>query len=68
MPTKVEQQLPDGVSALIALARVAHRDGDRQLEQSATDKLAREYGIGLCFKCTESVERDLRRTGKRHNG
>jgi hypothetical protein len=56
-----ENALPDGAASLIALARVAHRDGNRTLERAAADKLARDYGISLCFTCSESVERDLRR-------
>jgi hypothetical protein len=51
---------------LIAVARVAHRDGDRALEQAAVDKLLRDYGIEVRFPCVESVTRDLRRAGKRH--
>ena len=63
MPEKIQRKLPDGASALIALARVAHRDGDRRLERSAVEKLAREYGIEVRFPCVESVDRDLRRAG-----
>lgn len=63
MPTTVENELPEGASALIALARVAHRDGNRQLEQVAVDKLARDYGIGISFQCVQSVNRDLQRKG-----
>ena len=62
MPTPIENDLPDGASALIALARVAHRDGKRGLEQAAVDKLSRDYGIEIRFPCVESVDRDLRRT------
>jgi len=58
----VERKLPEGASALIALARVAHHDGDRQLERSVMDRLARDYGIQVNFTCEQSVERDLRRT------
>lgn len=58
-----EPALPNGASSLIALARVAHRDGNRQLEQSAVDKLIRNYGIAVQFPCEESVEHDLRRAG-----
>ncbi len=61
MPTSTKNDLPEGASALIALARVAHRDGSRQLEQSARDKLARDYGIEVGFTCAESVDRDLHR-------
>ncbi len=56
-----EQELPNGASSLIAVARVAHRDGNRALERAATDKLAKECGIEIRFTCIESVERDLRR-------
>ncbi len=60
MPTTSEK-LPDGATTLIAVARVAHRDGDRKLERSALDKLAREYGMTVNFTCEESVARDLAR-------
>jgi hypothetical protein len=59
--SKTEADLPDGAAALIALARVAHRDGDRSLEKAAADKLSRDHGIVVRFTCVESVERDLRR-------
>lgn len=60
-----ENKLPDGATALIALARVAHRDGNRPLEQSVRDKLAREYGLTLGFTCSESVDRELQAGGRR---
>jgi hypothetical protein len=59
MTANIKHELPEGASALIALARVSHRDGNRKLEQAAADKLAREYGIDVRFTCVESVERDL---------
>ena len=62
-----EESLPDGVSVLIALARVAHHDGDRQLEQAAKDKLAREYGLTVGFVCEQSVDRDIQRAGGRRD-
>ena len=62
MTTSTEYELPEGASALIALARVSHRDGNRRLEQAAAEKLAREYGINVRFTCVESVDRDLHRT------
>jgi hypothetical protein len=61
MPAKRKHDLPDGAAALIALARVAHRDGDRMLERAAVDKLSHDYGIEVRFSCVESVDRDLRR-------
>jgi hypothetical protein len=64
VPAKAKHELPDGASALIAVARVAHRDGDRRLEQAAVDKLLRDYGIQVSFTCVESVARDLRRAGE----
>ena len=60
MANKTENTLPAGATALIALARVSHRNGERQVEKSALDKLTREFGIDLHFPCTESVDRDLR--------
>ena len=57
MADKIE--LPDGASALIALARVAHRDGNRDLELAATDRLIRDYGIQVSFPCCQSVGRDI---------
>ncbi len=63
MPQQTDQQLPEGANALIALARVAHRDGSRSVEQSAVDRLARDYGIGLHFNCSESVDRELGEIG-----
>ncbi len=67
MPTaSAKNDLPEGVSALIALVRVAHRDGNRPLEQSARDRLARDYGMSINFPCVESVDRDLRRTEGSH--
>ena len=65
MPTSTKNDLPEGASALIALARVAHREGDRPLEQSARDRLARDYGMSVNFKCVESVDQDLRRAKER---
>ena len=65
MATKTKPELPSDASALIALARVAHRNGDRKLEQSALGKLARDYGIDVRFPCCESVARDLHRAGKK---
>lgn len=62
MSSTVNHDLPDGASTLIALARIAHREGNRSLEQSALDKLAREYGINVRFTCVESVDRDLERS------
>ena len=62
-----DNNLPAGASALIGLARVAHRDGDRQLEQSVINKLAQEYGLTVGFKCVESVERDLHRAEPSHD-
>ena len=59
MPQNLQPNLPDGASALLALARVAHHDGNRRLEQAAADQLARDYGIVVKFACVESVERDL---------
>ena len=66
MPT-TKNRLPDGPTALIALARVAHHDGNRRLEQSVRDKLAREFGLTLGFTCVESVDRELQAEG-RSNG
>lgn len=60
----VKSDLPDGAAALIALARVAHYEGNRQLERSAVDKLVQNYGIAVRFNCVESVDRDLHRTGE----
>ena len=57
--------LPHGASSLIALARWAHRDGNRGLEKAATDKLAIDYGIRIGFPCCESVDEDLERAGRR---
>jgi hypothetical protein len=65
MPVKTAPELPEGASALIALARVAHRDGNRQLERAAVDKLSRDYGIEVRFPCVESVDRDLRRSAEK---
>jgi len=63
-----EPALPNGASSLIALARVAHRDGNRQLEQAVLNKLACEYGLTVGFKCMEAVERDLHQTeGRRRD-
>jgi hypothetical protein len=62
MPEKVEHELPDGALTLIALARAAHRDGNRRLEQAAVNKLSHDYGIEVRFPCVESVDRDLHRT------
>ena len=59
METSDECELPESAFKLIALARVAHRDGNRQLEEAAVDKLACNYGIAIYFSCVESVERDL---------
>jgi len=59
MPTTAERELPDGASSLIALARVAHKDGDRELEQATLDRLSRDYGMRVSFSCCESVDRDL---------
>ncbi len=61
MPAKREHDLPDGAAALIALARIAHRDGDQELERATADKLSHDYGIEVRFPCAESVDRDLRR-------
>lgn len=61
--TTIVEKLPDGATALIALVRVAHRDGNRRLEESVQSKLSREYGIELHFPCVESVERDLQWAG-----
>jgi hypothetical protein len=55
-----EIQLPDGASSLIALARIAHRDGNQELQRAAVDKLSRDFGIRVQFTCVESVERDLK--------
>ncbi len=41
--------LADGATSLIALARVAHREGNRRLEQAALDKLARIRAFGFVF-------------------
>lgn len=62
------EQLPDSVTSLICLARVAHTSGDRRLERAALDKLAREYGIRLEFVCVESAERDMERGKGASNG
>jgi len=59
------QKLPDGAIKLIALARVAHREGNRGLEKSAVDKLARVYGIAVRFPCVESVDQELAKQGCR---
>jgi hypothetical protein len=61
MPNKATTELPNGASELIALARVAHRNGDRRLERSAVNKLVHDFGISVQFRCEESVDRDLRR-------
>ena len=64
----VKSELPDGAASLIALARVAHYEGNRQLERSAADKLVQDYGIAIRFNCVESVDRELHRTeGGRHD-
>ena len=62
MPKRVKPELPDGASELIALARVAHRNGNRRLEQSTVTKLVQHYGISVQFPCEQSVDRDLCRT------
>jgi hypothetical protein len=61
MPRDFEYELPRSASALIALIRVTHHNGDRRLERAATDKLLRDFGIKVRFPCAESVARDLRR-------
>jgi hypothetical protein len=63
MPEKNDYELPDGATALIALARVAHRGGDRTLERAAVGKLARDYGLTVSFPCCQSVDRDLATAG-----
>ncbi len=64
MPEKIEYQLPNGAASLIALARVAHRNGNRGLEQAALAKLARDFGMTVSFPCCESVDRDLAEAGQ----
>ena len=68
MPASNNHNLPNGASALIALARVAHRDGDRRLERSAVDKLVRNYGISVQFPCEESVDQVLHRAEGSRDG
>jgi hypothetical protein len=57
-------QLPDNATKLIALARVAHRNGDRRLEQAARDMLTRQHGITVEFPCCRSVEDELAGTSE----
>ena len=59
MSAKTDHELPCEATALIALARVAHRNGDRGLEQAAVGKLVRDFGITVSFPCCESVDKDL---------
>ena len=59
MRPAIQHELPEGVIELIAIARIAHRNRNRELEQSATGKLAREYGIVVHFPCCDSVAKDL---------
>jgi hypothetical protein len=59
MQNTEQNTLPDKASALIALARVAHRNGDRALERAAREKLVQRYGIDLRFRCEESVDEEL---------
>lgn len=59
MTTKTAEPLPEAATSLIALARVAHRDGDRDLERAAREKLVQQYGIDLRFRCEESVNDEL---------
>lgn len=67
MAANIEPELPDDATSLIALARVAHRDGNRGIEQAAVDKLVREFGIEIHFPCSESVDRDLQRAEERES-
>jgi hypothetical protein len=64
MPDSSNNELPESATGLIALARVAHRNGERQVERAAVDKLARDFGIEVHFPCSESVDRDLERAAK----
>jgi hypothetical protein len=61
MPRDFECELPRGASALIALIRVTHRNGDRRLERATRAKLLHDFGIKVRFPCEESVARDWRR-------
>lgn len=65
MSITAENELPVGAASLIAVARIAHSEGNRALERSAANKLAKDYGIEVHFTCTESVNRELQRGAKR---
>lgn len=56
---KNSSELPDGASNLIALLRIAHREGDRQVERAIREKLARDYGLSVRFTCIESIKQEL---------
>jgi len=57
--TSTTDELPDSATGLIALARAAHRDGHKKLEQAAAEKLAREYGMRVTFVCCDAVDADV---------
>ena len=53
------ETLPTSATNLIALIRVAHRDGRRDLEEAARNKLAQDFGLRVSFVCCESVDEQL---------
>ena len=55
-------ELPEGASALIALARIAHRDGNRKLEQSAAGQAGPQLR-----NCSSVYMRGIRRPGFARN-
>ncbi|WP_168564999.1 hypothetical protein [Crateriforma spongiae] len=64
----MKAKLPVDASRLVALARVAHLNGDKKLERSCNRRLAERFGIRIVFICRDATERELRRTEDRRDG